>query len=44
MHFSVSFTAIVAQPTNIIRMQYTKCVCAGPPEDEQVMLETCRVS
>jgi hypothetical protein len=30
------------QPTDIIRTQYTKAVCAGPPEDKQVMLETCR--
>jgi hypothetical protein len=61
--------AIVAQPTDIIRKQYTECVlcssswvslqswhsqltlyarnipsavCLAPPEDEQVMLETCR--
>jgi hypothetical protein len=24
------------------RTQYTKCRCVAPPEDEQVMLETCR--
>jgi hypothetical protein len=37
-----SETATVPQPTDIIRTQYTKCLCAAPPEDEQVMLETCR--
>jgi hypothetical protein len=34
-----SLTAIVAQPTDIISTQYTH---ASPPEDEQVMLETCK--
>jgi hypothetical protein len=36
------FTAIVAQPTDNKRTQYTKrhLACAGPPEDKQVMLET----
>jgi hypothetical protein len=29
------------QPTNITRTQYTKYRCVAPPEDEQVMLETC---
>jgi hypothetical protein len=28
--------------TDIISTQYTKCVSAAPPEDEQVMVETCR--
>jgi hypothetical protein len=32
----------LAQPTGITRTQYTKCHLAAPPEDEQVMLETCR--
>jgi hypothetical protein len=36
-----SETAIMARPTNITRMQYTKFVCASP-EEEQVTLETCR--
>jgi hypothetical protein len=27
---------------DITRIQYTKCHCVEPPEDEQVMLETCR--
>jgi hypothetical protein len=39
---SVSSTPILVQPTVITRMQYTKCRCATPPEDEQVMLETCK--
>jgi hypothetical protein len=39
-----SESAIVPQPTDITRMQYTKCRCATPPEDEQVMFETCRGS
>jgi hypothetical protein len=30
------------QPTDIIRTKYTKCFCVATPEDEQVMLETCR--
>jgi hypothetical protein len=25
----------------IVLMHYTMCRCATPPEDEQVMLETC---
>jgi hypothetical protein len=37
-----SETATVAQPTDIIHTQYTKCRCVAPPGDEQVMLETCR--
>jgi hypothetical protein len=32
----------VPQPTDIIRTQYTKCRFAVPPENKQVMLETCR--
>jgi hypothetical protein len=32
---------IMAQPTDI-RTQYTKCRLLASPEDEQVMLETCR--
>jgi hypothetical protein len=47
MHFSFSLlrikgTATVPQSTAIISTQYTKCFSAAPPEDEQVMLETCR--
>jgi hypothetical protein len=34
-------TATLPQQTDI-RTQYTKCLCLAPPEDEQVMLETCR--
>jgi hypothetical protein len=30
------------QPTDITCTQYTRCHCEVPPEDEQVMLETCR--
>jgi hypothetical protein len=32
----------MVQPTDITRTQYTKCIFKEPPEDEQVMLETCR--
>jgi hypothetical protein len=32
---------MLAQPTDITRKQFTKCFCLAPPEDEQVMLETC---
>jgi hypothetical protein len=35
-------TATVPQPTDIISTEYTKCFFEAPPEDEQVMLETCR--
>jgi hypothetical protein len=35
-------TPILVQPTDITRMQYTKCRCVAPSEDEQVMLETCK--
>jgi hypothetical protein len=35
-------TSILVQPTDITRMQYTKFRLCNPPEDEQVMLETCR--
>jgi hypothetical protein len=31
-------TAIVAQPPDIIRKQYTKCRCVAPPEDEQTAI------
>jgi hypothetical protein len=27
--------------TDITRTQYTSAVCEAPPEDEQVMFETC---
>jgi hypothetical protein len=40
--YKVSETAIVAQSTDIIRTQYTRCRLWAPPEDEQVMLETCK--
>jgi hypothetical protein len=33
-------TSILVQPTVITRTQYNKSLLAGPPEDEQVMLET----
>jgi hypothetical protein len=36
-----SFTATVPQLTDI-RTQYPKCRLCRPPEDEQVMLETCK--
>jgi hypothetical protein len=32
----------LVQPADITRMQYTKCRLCRTPEDEQVMLETCR--
>jgi hypothetical protein len=32
---------ILVLPTDITRTQYTKCRVT-PPEDEQVMLKTCR--
>jgi hypothetical protein len=35
-------TPSLVQPTDITRKQYNKVVCVAPPEDEQVMLETCR--
>jgi hypothetical protein len=34
----------LVQPTDIKRTQYTKCRLFRPPEDEQVMLETCKDS
>jgi hypothetical protein len=33
---------VLVQPTDVTRKQYTKCRGVTPPEDEQVMLETCR--
>jgi hypothetical protein len=36
-----SVIANVPQPADIIRTQYTKCRLCAPPEDEQVMVETC---
>jgi hypothetical protein len=38
---SVGCILILVQPTDITHTQYTKCRCVSPPEDEQVMLETC---
>jgi hypothetical protein len=35
-------TAIAAQPTDIYARNIPNAVCVAPPEDEQVMLETCR--
>jgi hypothetical protein len=34
--------SILVQPTVTTRTQYTKCRLWSPPEDKQVMLETCR--
>jgi hypothetical protein len=45
MHvMSVGFTRIevLMQPTDIIHMHIPSVACVAPPEDEQVMLETCR--
>jgi hypothetical protein len=42
LHRDWSSAPILVQPTNIKRTQYTKCRFTEPPEDEQVMLETCR--
>jgi hypothetical protein len=40
--YTSSDSATVPPPTDIIHTQYTnRCLCR-PPEDEQVMLETCR--
>jgi hypothetical protein len=46
----LEFTPVLVQPTDVTRTQYTKCrLCSSswgwarkPPEDEQIMLETCR--
>jgi hypothetical protein len=35
-------TPMLVQPTAITRTQYTKSRFVAPPEDEQVILETCR--
>jgi hypothetical protein len=35
-------TAAVPHPTDIIRTNIPNAVCVSPPEDKQVMLETCR--
>jgi hypothetical protein len=41
--WSSSSTSILVQPTDITRTQYTKCrLFLAPPEDEQIMLETCK--
>jgi hypothetical protein len=37
-----SSTPILVQPTDITRTQIPSVVCAAPPEDKQVILETCR--
>jgi hypothetical protein len=37
-----SGTPVLVQPTDITLTQLPSAVCAAPPEDEQVMLETCR--
>src|SRR5215475_5826716 len=39
---SLHTTLGLVQPTDITRTQYTKCRCVTPPEDEKVMIETCR--
>jgi hypothetical protein len=41
-HLVYCMRANMAQPTDIIHTQYTKCRLWTPPEDDQVMLETCR--
>jgi hypothetical protein len=33
---------LAALGLNITHIQYIKCHCLAPPEDEQVMLETCK--
>jgi hypothetical protein len=43
LEWNGSPTPILVQPTDITRTQYTKCrLCSASPEDEQIMLETCR--
>jgi hypothetical protein len=37
-----SSTQILVQLTDIARTNILSAVCEAPPEDEQVMLETCR--
>jgi phenylpropionate dioxygenase-like ring-hydroxylating dioxygenase large terminal subunit len=35
-------SAACQQPANVTRTQYTIVVYAAPPEEEQVVLETCK--
>jgi hypothetical protein len=35
-------TPILVQPTDTNARNIPRAVCEAPPEDEQVMLETCR--